>query len=448
MKTKLTWKESVVVASMLFGLFFGAGNLIFPVSMGQQAGRAMWPAMIGFCLTGVGLPLLGIASMGISESKGLFHMSSKVGRGFAYFFTCALYLSIGPLFAIPRTATVSFQVGIAPLVTETQQRGALAIFSFLFFIVVLFFSLRPSGILTWIGKILNPVFLIFLGVLIVAAFIHPMGQISAAQVSSSYVGNSFFRGFLEGYNTMDALASLAFGIILIDVIRDLGVTEPGRISICTIRSGISTTIVMALIYCSLAMVGAQSSALLGVSADGGTALSLIAAYYFGDFGAVLLGVIITFACLKTSIGLVTACATTFSELFPRLFSYRIDAVIFAVFSFLISNAGLTSILKYSLPALLFLYPLTIVLILLCLIGRLFQYRRCVFVCTMTATVLAALLDLIVALPDAVKSWIPFGTAITAFAQSLPFAAISMGWVLPTAIGFLIGCIARKVIPAR
>ena len=113
----LTAKEYLLLASMLFGLFFGAGNLIFPVHLGQQAGSAMWPAILGFCLTGVGLPLLGIAAMGISRSEGLFDMASKVSRGYSYFFTCALYLSIGPLFAIPRTATVSFAVGLAPMLS-------------------------------------------------------------------------------------------------------------------------------------------------------------------------------------------------------------------------------------------------------------------------------------------------------------------------------------------
>ena len=156
MKKKLTAKEYIVLASMLFGMFFGAGNLIFPVSMGQQAGANLWPAVVGFCLTGVGIPLLGIAAMGISRSEGLFDMCKRVGKPYGYFFTCLLYLAIGPLFAIPRTATVSFSVGIQPVIHAENTQLALCIFSVLFFAIVLFFSLRPSGIMTWIGKILNP----------------------------------------------------------------------------------------------------------------------------------------------------------------------------------------------------------------------------------------------------------------------------------------------------
>lgn len=184
MKKKLTGKESIIVASMLFGLFFGAGNLIFPVSMGQKAGSHVWPAIIGFCITGVGLPLLGIVALSVSQRKSLFDMTSLVGKGFAYFFTLALYLTIGPFFAIPRTATVSFQVGVAPLLKPELRSIALFIFSVLFFVVVLFFSLKPSRILDWVGKILNPLFLVVLSVLVITALIHPMGNIGAVAALS------------------------------------------------------------------------------------------------------------------------------------------------------------------------------------------------------------------------------------------------------------------------
>ena len=239
MDRKLTAKEYLLLASMLFGLFFGAGNLIFPVHMGQQAGSALWPACVGFCLTGVGLPLLGIAAMGISRSDGMFQMAEKVGRRYSYFFTCALYLSIGPLFAIPRTATVSFSTGIQPLLPEGTAGPALCLFSAVFFLLVLYFSLRPSGILTWVGKILNPLFLLFLAALTLTALFRPMGDVSALAPTETYASAPFFQGLLDGYNTLDALASLAFGIILIDAIRGLGVSSPRKISADTIRAGLA-----------------------------------------------------------------------------------------------------------------------------------------------------------------------------------------------------------------
>lgn len=442
MDRKLTAKEYIVLASMLFGLFFGAGNLIFPVYMGQQAGANLWPAIVGLCLTGVGLPLLGVAAMGMSQSEGCFDMGCRVGRGYSYFFTCALYLSIGPLFAIPRTATVSFSVGILPLLPPEYETPALCIFSALFFLVVLYFSLRPSGILTWVGKVLNPLFLLFLSILLAAALLHPMGDPAALEPIGAYEGQSaaqsFFQGFLEGYNTLDALAALAFGIVLINAIRGLGLQSPQAISGSTVKAGCLSTALMAVIYCLLTVVGAQSRAVYGLSADGGEALYQIGTHYFGTLGGVLLGITVTFACLKTAIGLITSCATTFTELFPRSLSYRAYTVVFCLFSFGVANFGLSRIISLSTPVLMFLYPLTITLVLLCLTGRWFQYDRRVFLPVTALTAVAAFLDFLKALPAGVQSLLHAEVLLDAADAYLPFFSIGMGWVLPACIGLVIG----------
>ena len=440
MDRKLTLKEYILLASMLFGMFFGAGNLIFPVSMGQQAGANLWPAIVGFCLTGVGLPLLGIAAMGISRSEGLFDMCSKVSRPYSYFFTCLLYLSIGPLFAIPRTATVSFSVGILPLIPVEQSKLILCVFSALFFAAVLFFSLRPSGIMTWIGKILNPLFLLFLGILTVTALVNPIGSPAAGEPTGNYAEMSFFQGFLEGYNTLDALASLAFGIVLINAIRNLGLREPRAISNSTLKSGVLSTILMAAIYCMLTVVGAQSRAVYGISADGGEALFLIGSHYFGTFGGILLGITVTFACMKTAIGLITSCATTFVELFPKSLSYKAYAIVFCLFSFGIANFGLNRIIELSLPVLMFLYPLTITLILLCLFGSWFRYDRRVFVSVTAFTALAAFLDFLNALPARAQEFLNVNAISLVAGKYLPFFSLGMGWVVPACVGLVIGLI--------
>ena len=276
MKTTLSKKELVFIASMLFGLFFGAGNLIFPIYMGQIAGRHMWQATIGFLITGVGLPLMGVAAMGISRSNGLIELSGKVSRGYSVFFTCALYLTIGPFFAIPRCATVPFTVGVTPLLgTGVASGAALAIFSGVFFLIVLGFSLFPGKILTWVGKILNPLFLLFLGVLVVAALVNPIGEISSIAPDGSYVDKAFSTGFLEGYNTMDALASLAFGIIVIDVIRGLGIQEPKAVAKNTVKAGVFSCLLMALIYLAVTVVGAQSRGLYDICNNGGEVFALV-----------------------------------------------------------------------------------------------------------------------------------------------------------------------------
>ncbi|HBN81549.1 MAG TPA: branched-chain amino acid transport system II carrier protein, partial [Ruminococcaceae bacterium] len=235
MDKKLSASSYIAVGSMLFGLFFGAGNLIFPVHMGQEAGSAVWTATAGFLITAIGLPFLGVVAIGVSKSDGLFDLAGRVHPVFAYGMTILLYLTIGPFFALPRTATVSYEIGVDPFIPDDYKIAGLACFSLLFFAAALFFALRPSKILTWVGKILNPLFLVFLAILIVTSFVRPMGSVNAAQVQDAYGSVPFFKGFTEGYNTMDALASLAFGIIVVRTLRGLGVNSPRSIAAGTLK---------------------------------------------------------------------------------------------------------------------------------------------------------------------------------------------------------------------
>ena len=439
---KLTMRQLLAVASMLFGMFFGAGNLIFPASMGQLAGSSVWLASAGLLITGVGLPLLGVAALGVSRADGLLELSSRVGRRYGLFFTCVLYLTIGPLFAIPRCATVSYTVGVQQLLPGADQRLALALFSLVFFGAVLFFSLRPGELLTWIGKVLNPLFLCFLAVLVVRALVSPLGAVSAAAPMGAYETDAFAAGFLEGYNTMDALAGLAFGIIVVDAIRRLGVTEPGQVAKSTVGAGVFSALLMGLIYVLVAVMAAQSRGLFEPAANGGEALAQIAQHYFGSAGALILAATVTVACLKTAVGLVTSCGETFVQMFPRGPRYPVWAVGFCLFSFAIANLGLDAILAWTAPVLMFLYPLSIVLILLTLFGRLFGSHRTVLAWTVGFTIPAAVLDLVCALPKgsaAARLLAP----VASLAQWLPLADKGFGWVVPALAGLLVGLVLAK-----
>ena len=440
---KLTLRQLLAVASMLFGLFFGAGNLIFPASMGQLAGRNLWLAAAGFLVTGVGLPLLGVAALGISRAEGLLGLSSRVSRGYGLFFTCLLYLTIGPFFAIPRCATVSYTVGIQRMLPETGQTLALAVFSLVFFAAVLFFSLRPGEILTWVGKVLNPLFLAFLAVLVLRALTAPLGAVSAIEPSGSYAGAALSTGLLEGYNTMDALASLAFGIIVVNAIRGLGVEEPGQVARSTVLAGVFSSLLMALIYLLVTVVGAQSRGAFPAAANGGEALAQIAEHYFGAAGALILAATVTIACLKTAVGLITSCSETFVELFPKGPGYRVWAVIFCAVSFLIANLGLNAILNYSTPVLMFLYPLSIVLILLTLGGWLFGNHPTVLRWTIGCTAVAALADLLRTLPEGTRAVLHLEGVVTLAETWLPLCKAGFGWLVPALIGLVIGLVLRR-----
>ncbi len=442
MNRKLSAREVISVASMLFGMFFGAGNLIFPVYMGQLAGRNVWPALIGFLITGVGLPLLAVAALGVSRSDGLYSLSAKVGRPYGYFFTCLLYLTIGPFFAIPRCASVSYTVGLHPLLTGSAaaSRWPLFLFSLAFFVAALLFSLYPGKILTWIGKILNPFFLLFLGILLLVALTHPAAAVSGAQAVGQYGTQPLARGFLDGYNTMDTLAGLAFGIVVVQVIRGLGVTEPGAVAGATVRSGAISCLAMAAIYAFVTLAGAQSQALFGDSGNGGTLLAQMAEHFLGKAGLVILAATVTLACLKTAVGLITSAGEAFTAMFPKGPGYRAWAVIFSLVSLLFANLGLDAIIGYSVPVLMFLYPLAITLIALALGGRLFGHDRAVYVSVTALTLVGAVYDLLRSLPDGTRAAMGIDGALGTVGQWLPLSGYGLGWVCPAALGLAIGLI--------
>lgn len=439
MQMQLNKKQRMLVAGTLFGMFFGAGNLIFPVHLGQLAGRQVLPAMLGFIMTAVGIPILGVAAIGNTHSDGLQSLANKVGKGYGYALTCLLYLTIGPFFAIPRCATTSFTTGIMPLMgAEVSEATALLIFSLVFFAFVLFFSLRPANITVWIGKIINPLFLVFLAVLVLTALLNSGTDISVIQPDAAYESNALFSGFIEGYGTMDAIAGLAFGIVVIDIIRSMGVTDDAAVAKDVLRSGVLTGILMTFIYIATIFMGAQSRALFETSENGGIAFAQIAEYYLGKWGLIVLALTITLACMKTSIGLVTSCSDTFSRMFPNGFSYTVWVIIFTAGSLAFSNFGLSGIIAYSLPVLMFLYPLAIALILLALFGRIFDHDQAVYISVTALTGIAALFDLFKTLPEGIQAALHLDVAVEFARVILPWFDLNLGWIVPALIGFVLG----------
>ena len=444
MKKNVSGRELLFIASLLFGMLFGAGNLIFPVSLGQKAGNTVALATLGFCITGVGLPLLAIIAMARTESASMAELASKGGKNFSTFFSCLLYLCIGPLFAIPRTASVSFQVGLYPFIREAHHKMGLFIFTLLFFLAALYFSLRPGNILTYVGKILNPLFLFFLGILLLTAFLHPMGSIQSLPATGEYAKNSFVTGLLEGYNTLDVVGALAFGNILIENVKNRGAKDGKEVSRLSIVSGSITTVMMATLYFALAFTGAGSRALFSIQDNGGDALHSISTHYFPRFGGVLLGLIICLSCLKTAVGLITAISMAITEMFPKGLKYRNLVFVFTFFSFAISNLGLSRIIQYTVPALYFIYPMSIVLIMLCLIGEHFQFEKKIFQIALYVTAPFALLDAYKALPKELLAGIPFHGNMMKLLSHIPLFSIGMGWLIPAVLAFLLSFLLWKM----
>ncbi|MCM3742168.1 branched-chain amino acid transport system II carrier protein [Oceanobacillus luteolus] len=444
MQQKISFSTYAIIGTMLFGMFFGAGNLIFPIQMGQLAGTNFWPALIGFLITAIGLPIIGILAFGLSGSSGLRDLASRVHPLFGIVFSIALYLTIGPFFAIPRTATVPFVVGFEPYINPAHTGLYLGLFSFIFFAIVYYFSLNPAKIMDYIGKYLTPAFLLFLSVIILIAIIKPMGAFG--QPTGDYSNLAFITGFKEGYNTMDALASLAFGIVVIHAIKRQGITDSKDIAKATLKSGIFAMILMMLIYGLITYMGASSVSAIGTYENGGLIFAAVAQHYFGSYGNILLAIIIVLACLKTSIGLITACSEFFNRVFPRV-SYKWFVFILCLMSFIIANFGLTNIIQFAIPVLMLLYPIAIILILLTLCSSFFSHKQSVYAAAIFLTFCVSFFDGYSALVDSLPgaSFAMFESVKLFYMDYLPLYDIGLGWIAPALLGVLIGLFLHKIL---
>lgn len=437
---QLTRRDLFFIGTMLFGLFFGAGNLIFPVFLGQSAGFNIVPAVLGFLISGVGLPLLAVAAIGMSHTDGVFGLAAKVGRPFAYAFTIILYLGIGPLFATPRLATISYEIGLDPFIPDRYEHVALAIFSVVFFGIAWLLARKPGRIMFYIGKVLTPAFLVALVLLLGFVVIFPMGGVHFAP-SAEYHHLAFSTGFSSGYMTMDALAGLAFGIIVVQAIRNLGVTRPQDVALGTIKAGAIAALLMAIIYAVLAYMGLTALGEFDRAGNGGTIIAEIARYYFGTLGSLLTAIIVILACLKTGVGLITAFGDMTKELFPKA-NYQWAILGAAGLPLLLANIGLDQIIAISVPFLDFLYPIAITLILLGLLSRTFDDARGVYVTTIAFVTLPAILDGLNALPASLHTGLL--QSLLAWGDFLPGFAQGLGWTVPAMLGFGISFMYTKL----
>lgn len=433
----LSTRAYLAIGMMLFALFFGAGNLIFPAALGQQAGSNVGWALLGFVLTGVGLPLLGVAAMGYSSCKDVEELASRVHPIYGLLYTISLYLSIGPMFATPRTGTVAYEIAIKPF-TEGLSMNMEPIFLALFFGVSLWLSISPQKLVNRIGNILTPALLLVILLLIVKSFITPLGGYAVPQPTYGDASKAVLQGFLDGYNTMDALASVVFAILVIDFVRLSGATSCAVVTKTVMEVGAIAVALLGIVYVFIANIGATSVERFGLFDTGAPVLSVSANYLFGGFGQIILAIIVLLACLSTSIGLITSCGTYFHKLTPKI-SYKLYVVIFSVAAFGLSMFGLKTIISAAIPVLMLLYPLTIVIILLALLHNVFGGRRCVYAWTMAFTMISALMT------GLETAGIAPATLEQLFTQYIPFQAAGMGWVSFAVLGFVVGLIHKGLV---
>lgn len=408
-------KDSIVIGFALFSMFFGAGNLIFPGFLGNSLGSDFLLGTIGFVVTGVGLPLLAIVAC--SKGDGTFEsIGNRIDRKFILIFTTILFLAIGPLMAVPRTAATTFELSVNPFLPNVPAIVAITVY----FAINLFFVLKKSAIVDTIGKFLTPALLILLIVLIVKGMVSPIGEIISTN-ASSVLSNSL----IEGYQTMDALGALLFASIVTTSLKDKGY-KGKEMPKMIFKSSLVAAIGLAFVYGGLMYIGAQTSGLVSQEIGKTGLLLLISESVLGKVGPAIIGLAMGLACLSTSIGLVSVGASFFEEISKGKLSYNLNAIVITIISLGVATLGVDKIVALSGPVLNLLYPVSITIIITTLMSKYLKNMKAVRLGIYTSLVFSLLL----LIPGLNFSF-------------LPLADLGFGWVIPTVLSIIIGLIIFK-----
>lgn len=415
MNSNVSFKTYLSLSFFLFSMFLGAGNIIFAPPLGQAAGTHTWIAMSGFLITGVGLVLLAIVALSLSGGT-VESLAGRVGGRFATVFSILLFLTLGPIYVVPRTAAVVFEVSVSPF--TGADSWVLMLFSLAFIGLSVYLALNPKKMASRIGNVLTPLFLLLLLSIVAKSIITPIALFS--EPLGKYIDNAFSTGFTQGYYTMDVLAAFVFGKIFIDAAKNSGV-QGRELSGLFVRAGIFAVVGLGAVQLSLAGMGASSFAVLGQSYNGGQALTQIAELLLGNVGVVMLATVVFLTGLTTAVACLAAVAEYFSRLFPML-SYRAWIGMLAFISLVITNFGLSSILSLASPVLLVLYPIAITLIALVFLNRLFGGHQAVYVGAASGALVMGILDAassVNAVPASLNEFL---------AAAVPGYSIGLGWI--------------------
>ncbi|MDZ5607570.1 branched-chain amino acid transport system II carrier protein [Bacillus pseudomycoides] len=418
-------KEILLMSLMLFSMFFGAGNLIFPPFLGYEAGEHVWISLLGFIISATGLPILGVIA--IAKAGSFQVLVSRVHASFAIIFPCLVYVFIGPGLGIPRAGSLAFEMGPGQFLPESGSI-LLLIYTVIFFSIVYWLSLSPSKLMGLFGKLLTPLLLCMIALIFIKSMITPTGDVQSSV--GNYEKAPVFQGFLDGYLTMDALAALIFGIVVANALRTKGVQDEKILAKYMSMAGIGAGLLLSLIYVILGYVGSVSGS-LGTFDNGAKVLAQVMTTLFGQGGMVLLGIIFTVACLCVSIGLVTSCSQFFAEVFPKI-SYKVWAFVLSVVSMILANLGLTQILKVSVPILGFIYPIALTLIILGLCHK--YISRYTYIYPVTIGLVAVFSGIDIFNRNVLLSkWTPI-------LENIPLYTEGVGWIIPAIAGGCLGMI--------
>ena len=346
-----TVRDIIVVGFALFAMFFGAGNVIFPPYLGVEAGPDWIKGFSAYFIADIGLAMLTVfALLRVGSSEAV---TARLGRIPAAVLMSALILCIGPMVAIP------FEMAIVPNISGVSS----VVFSILFFALILFLCIRQSAVVDIVGAILTPLLLIGLAVIIVKGIATPLGEISLTPNADNVV----LGGIKAGYQTMDALAALPFGIIILQSAASKGYTSSGQKFKLVSGSAVLAGVLLLGVYMGLCYLGATVSAQYGLEIGRAELVMAIVEALMGKLGMIIFGVVVGLACITTAIGLTSSAAAYFTELCRDKIPYKAFVIIICVFSAVASNLGLDRIVAIAAPVLDIVYPPALVVIFISLI---------------------------------------------------------------------------------
>ncbi|MXP51385.1 branched-chain amino acid transport system II carrier protein [Pantoea sp. SoEX] len=431
MTYSLSFKDIIALGFMTFALFVGAGNIVFPPMVGIQSGEYLWIAAFGFLITSVGLPICTI--MALSRVNGGIEVLSKpIGKIAGLILAIICYLLIGPLFAIPRTATISFEVGIAPIITDTNNFVPLLLYSLIYFTCVLLLSLYPGKLLDVIGYFLAPIKIGALIVLSISVIIWPVESNIITLAAKDFQKSAFCGGFLNGYLTMDTLGALVFGVVIINAIKSRGISDKKLLIRYTTMAGLISSIGLIIIYLCLMKLGSNIGGLLDQNVDGATILNIYVQNTFGDLGSLFLALLIFIACIVTAVGLTCAWAEFFSKYLQV--SYKLLVCILSIVSMLISNLGLKILIKFSIPILTVIYPPCIMLVILSFTKHWWYKHKRIFIPTISISLIFGILDAI--------KYDDFKNKVISFIHIPLINEVS--WLLPVITVLIVSALVDKI----
>ena len=417
---KNVFRDTIILGFAVFSMYFGAGNIIFPPYLGLISSSDYELSFISYFIADIGFATIAMFAL-LKVGGNIDNLIYKIGKLSGTVLMAAIILCIGPLIALPRTGATTYEMMIVPMFGSSLTNSILT--SIVYYGLIMFVVFNPVTMIRILGRILTPILFISLLALIIKGIVTPIGEISINQNPDDL----FFNGLILGYQTLDVLAALAFGIIILKIVRSQGYKDEKTVFKMVGFASILAAFGIMIVYFGLAYLGATTSSMYQGDIEKAVLLNSIINHLFGDYGNILLGTVIFLACFTTGAALVSVTSEYFSKISEGKISYKQLVVVVTLYNIVVTNVGLEHIINFVVPILTVVYPVAIVLVVLVFFDKYINNDN-VYKMSALGAVIYSLLDVFTKNTE----------SINLVLQTLPFAKEGLGWVVPALVFAVIG----------